>query len=161
MSARHIEALQKCMEDRLTSAVEDVVGGMRAVRLLFGLTFDVNVEVVAYSSSLFVKVTKREDLETGLRIAPPGTHWQKEVGYDGAIIYMLTFDDGFMVRISAEGDALPPTCKVVEEEIEVPAQAAYKRKKKVVVCEDRVLKEDAEGKVDVPSPSPSVLPLVR
>ena len=80
---------------------------------------------VHFSPCVYITVSahNREDLAILMTLAPK---WTKTVGLNG-IDYTATVD-GESVQINAAGDALPGTCKLVEEEYEIPAQPATEAK---------------------------------
>src|SRR5580692_3614431 len=75
--------------------------------------------------SCWIDVRNREDLQTALTICE-GV-WTKETA--GSEIHYDNQRDGISYRIKATDDALPATCKLVEEEYIEPARPAYTAKR--------------------------------
>lgn len=85
---------------------------------------------------IYITVDNRDDLATLMTLAPK---WTKTYATD-QIIYEASIE-GEMIKIFAVSAALPGTCKLVEEEYEVPAQEAkpaYKATRKVLKCNEAV-----------------------
>jgi len=78
-------------------------------------------EDVAFSPSYFIQITvrSRDDLETLMTCAPI---WTKS--FNANNICYEAHIDGQRVQILAYESAMPGTCKMVEEEYEVPAEPA-------------------------------------
>ena len=94
--------------------------------------------------SCWIYVSNREDLMTALSISRGGI-WQKETRED-AIHYTATVDN-IPYEIRATNDALPNTCKLVEEEYTVEAQPARQAKRFVVKCNQPISGEPAQTSV--------------
>lgn len=99
---------------------------------------------VSFSPSYYIQITakNRDDLTALMTLAPL---WAKSFG-EVQITYSATID-GERVEIIAAADALPGTCKLVEEEYEIPAQPAKEAvpaargKKMVLKCDHAKLVE--------------------
>lgn len=94
--------------------------------------------------NLWFGVETRADLEALLTLAPAGQVWSKEYSESG-ITYRLTLPSvegeeeiSMDIHIYAAGEALPPTCKLVEEIVEVPAQPATTKVVRRVRCSEAV-----------------------
>lgn len=90
---------------------------------------------VRFSPCVYISITvdNREDLSVLMTLAPK---WSKTPG-DNGITYSATVD-GEEVQIQARAAALPGTCKLVEEEYEVPAveaKPAHKAVRMVLKCD--------------------------
>lgn len=70
--------------------------------------------------------------------------WTKEPAYNATINYVNTTLLNIPIRIY--GAEPPPSCKIVEEDVEIPAQPARIEKRKRVVC-------PSEHQVDTQVPS--------
>lgn len=107
-----------------------------------------DVTLNSSGSSLWFTVHTREDLSLLLTLAP---QWTKETGLmdSASIDYTASLKDGdfYGIRIHAFEGALPPTCKLVEVEVEEPARPARLVKKMVVQCPKPTLVEQAEAVV--------------
>jgi len=90
-----------------------------------------------YSDGLHFFNCTHDQVIAGIRIL--GGKWNKKIG-DGQTIDYLRDEpmDGFAVAFY--NGAPPPSCKIVEEEIEVPQQVvpAHKQKVKRMVCKEGV-----------------------
>jgi len=93
----------------------------------------------AYSGTIWFDVYNREDLQKLMVITQV---WNKSVNFD-VIEYKATVN-GVEFKISAHDAALPDTCKVIEEEIIVPAVPEHTRKVTRVQCNQPALVEVAE-----------------
>lgn len=88
------------------------------------------------SGVFWIHINNREDLATVMTLAPLWTKSPGSTGIDYSAVVL-----GVGVTIKAEAAALPNTCKMVEEEYEVPAQPAVpekpatKAKRMVLKCE--------------------------
>lgn len=111
-----------------------------AVRLIEEMT-DLSKTVDFAPSGLFwVTVNTREDLARLMKLAP---QWKKKYG-TSEIEYVADVD-GVEVTIKAQNEALPATCKLVQETVEVaaemvPAQLrpAYTTTRYKIVCNEKV-----------------------
>lgn len=83
----------------------------------------------AYGGTYWFNVKDRRDVEVIMQLAPK---WGKQT-HDAGIDYDATID-GVEVKIRTFEGALPPTCKVVEEEVTIPATEARTVKRMVVKC---------------------------
>lgn len=90
------------------------------------------VEVNAYGGSFWLTVSKREDVQVLMKLAPM---WKKSpsgtgIDYDAEV-------NGVDFKIRTTDGALPPTCKLVERDVEIPAEPAKPariEKRMVVEC---------------------------
>lgn len=90
---------------------------------------------VHFSPCVYISVTvsNREDLTVLMTLAPK---WSKVPSGNG-IIYCATVE-GEEVQLAAQNAALPSTCKLVEEEYEIPAveaKPASTGKRMVLKCD--------------------------
>lgn len=91
-----------------------------AIRILSELGNQLNETAnLAPGSMFWVFVDNRTDVEALMSLAP---RWSKSP--DGEGIDYKENVDGHELTIKARTNALPPTCKLVEEEYEVPAEPA-------------------------------------
>jgi len=93
-------------------------------------------ESVNFSPCVYISITvnTREDLAVLMTLAPK---WTKTPGVNG-ITYSATVD-GEDIQIQAQQAALPGTCKLVEEEYEIPAveaKPATVGKRMVLKCDN-------------------------
>ena len=97
---------------------------------------DKELTVDAYSITL--NHPEREEMLAFIKCF--GGDWEKTVAeYDNTKInYEQKIDDRTSLKVCY--CAPPPSCKIVEEEVEVPAQEARKEMRKRIVC-----KEEQEG----------------
>ncbi|MDE2020642.1 MAG: hypothetical protein KGJ13_09930 [Patescibacteria group bacterium] len=86
----------------------------------------------AFGGSFWFTVDNREDVQKLLALAP---RWEKKAS-DAGIDYRAVVD-GVTYSVKTTSGALPPTCKLVEKEFEVPEQIipAHVEKKLVLECE--------------------------
>lgn len=91
--------------------------------------FSESVDINPFGGSVWINLSTREDLIVALKLAP---QWTKASG--GSALEYNAIVDEVEYKIRAVDEALPPTCRVVEEEYEEPARAAYKSTRKVVKC---------------------------
>jgi hypothetical protein len=106
----------------------------KMVELLAGLEFDEAVHCNPMGGSCWIYVYNRDDLKTALSLAKGGQTWRKSIE-SGSIRYISTIDS-IDFSIFAHDAALPPTCKVVEEEYFIEAQPARIGKRSVVKCNE-------------------------
>lgn len=92
-------------------------------------TFELHVDI----TGMIVFVVHKRDILTHLMTL--SQKWKKD--YSGDTIHYKAVVDGKDVFLIACSDAFPPTCKVVTEEVVVPARTEIKSR---VVCGE---KEDA------------------
>lgn len=83
-----------------------------------------------YSKNVFLTVDNREDLQKCLSI---GQLWKKS-NSSTEIHYSWTDPNGYIWTIHAKDAALPATCKVVTEEVLIPARPAYYEKREKITC---------------------------
>lgn len=79
--------------------------------------------------SIWFTVNNREDVRVLMQLA---ARWTKESSGSG--IDYIGEKDGSYYRIQTIEGALPPTCRVVEEDVVIPAQPEKVVKKMVVKC---------------------------
>lgn len=91
----------------------------RAMLMAIPTTLPNDLEINAYGGAFWITVKRREDIQTLMQLAP---RWSKSPRDDG-IDYDATVD-GVTFKLRAMDAALPPTCRVVEREVEVPAEPA-------------------------------------
>jgi len=94
------------------------------------LVFTGPVEVNISGQIPWFHVHNREDLQTLLSLGPG--LWSKCTSTRG-IAYSNQIGD-YSFTIYAEDAALPPTCRIIEEEITYPAQPARTERVTKVVC---------------------------
>lgn len=82
-----------------------------------------------YGGTFWFTVSNRKDVQTLMQLAP---RWSK-LAWEGGIDYTARVDD-VEYRIRATDGALPPTCRLVEQEVEIPATPAKIVKRMVVEC---------------------------
>jgi hypothetical protein len=89
-----------------------------------------DVDFNPYGATFWFTVSKREDVQVLMKLAPG---WTKNV-WDGGIDYNATVDD-VQFKIRTQDGALPPTCRLVEQDVEIPAKPAEPAKivKRMVV----------------------------
>lgn len=105
--------------------VDKIKGQVASIMFRLSPSCDFN----PFGGTAWFTVDKREDVTVIMELAPiwtKGTH-------DTGICYSAEID-GVPYRIIAKDDALPPTCRLVERVVEVPAQPARMEKKMVVEC---------------------------
>ncbi len=91
-----------------------------------------DVDFNAYGGSFWFTVKNRDDVQTLMTLAPI---WKKNA-YEGGIDYNATID-GVEFKIRTVDGALPPTCRLVEQDVVVPARPAEPErieKRMVVEC---------------------------
>lgn len=103
-------------------------------------------------TAIYFTTSDRETLVELFKLAPPGVLWRKR--YEPAAIeYRCTPVEGvdYEIVITANEGALPDTCKIVEEEVEVPAQPATTKKVRKLSCsfaEESVADSETEAPAD-------------
>ena len=80
------------------------------------LSDEVNFSPTVY---IIIGVNNRDDLQALMTLAPL---WRKEPLESG--LRYVAFVDGEEIKLDVTGAGLPETCKMVEEEYEIPAQPA-------------------------------------
>ena len=107
----------------------------------------------ANGNSLWIHTAAREDVERVISAGERGAIWSKERGlYTDEIDYTGEIE-AIPVRICTREGALPPTCKLVEKEVTLPALPERKEKRMVVECEKASGVEEA-----IPFLTPSPVP---
>lgn len=76
---------------------------------------------ISPGAMMWIFTSDRKDVEALMTLAPK---WTKTRDVDGTTISYSAVVAGHDVTIKASEGALPPTCKLVEEEYEVPAEPA-------------------------------------
>lgn len=104
-------------------------GGMqRVLPVLDHLSADCTLN--AFGGNYWFTTKSREDVVLLMTLAQ---RWTKVS--DGTAIRYRAVTDGTEYWITAQDGALPPTCKLVEEEVEIPAQPARTAKVLVLRCD--------------------------
>ena len=114
-----------------------------ATRLTHGMELE-KTEVNAYGESIWFSTTSRTDLEKLLSMAPRGQHWSKDAWSD-QLSYAVEIE-GVSIKVNVTEDALPPTCKVVLVEEEIPATPARIVKRRVLKCNEPIESEEPSDK---------------
>ncbi len=124
-----IEAVQQHALNRLTKCAT-------ARLLLSSIEFSDSIDFNFYGDDPWVIAKDRADVEKALSLAPAGKLWTKESSdVNGpSILYKCEVIPGVRVHLFVLGDALPPTCKLVEEEVLIPAQPERKEMRRVLKC---------------------------
>lgn len=94
------------------------------------------VDFNPYGGTFWFTVSNRDDVQELLRLAP---QWKKNI-HETGIDYDATVG-GVAYKIRTTDGALPPTCRLVEKDVEIPAQPAMPArmvKRLVVECEQPV-----------------------
>lgn len=123
----HIDSAKTYLERNMEQLK---TGASRLAKIAGGLSNEVDLN--PYGGTFWFTVKKREDLQVLLQLAPK---WSKEAWTDG--IDYNAEEGGVSYKIRTTDGALPPTCRLVEKEIEVPEQPAvpaHKEKRMVVEC---------------------------
>ncbi len=104
--------------------------------LLSAIEFSDSIDFNLYGDDPWVIAKERADVEKVLALAPAGKLWTKEGSdvHGPAILYKCEVLPGVTVQLFVLGGALPPTCKLVEEEVTIPAQPERKEIRRVVKC---------------------------
>lgn len=114
--------------------VTDTVG--KFLPLVEGKQFSDSAGLCAYGNHLTVTVRTREDLAVALSLM--SGPWKKSPYYNGLCytneVGRYYDADYTVVQVYSEDAALPPTCKVIEEEVEEAATPARMVKRRRVVC---------------------------
>lgn len=133
--AEHIIELNNNLDARATNLVAETKTTVKGIMLLQRITEPLSdtYELNGYGGVFWVTVKNRDDLRVFMSLAP---QWSKENDTTG--INYKAIIDGVQFRIRAEDDALPGTCKLVEEEVVIPAQPERIEKRKVVRCNQPV-----------------------
>jgi len=105
-------------------------GGARLARIAAQLSDSVDFN--PYGGTFWFTVSNREDVQVLMQLAPIWSKktWEGGIDYDAEV-------DGVSYKIRAADGALPPTCKLVEKEVEIPAQPATParmEKRMVIEC---------------------------
>jgi hypothetical protein len=110
------------------SAAEAMKKNLSEVAHLLPLLSD-TASINAFGGTVWFTVTTREDVQTLMQLSE---RWNKGADENG-INYESAGDYGHF-RIQTRDAALPPTCKLVEREVVMPAQPEKTVKKMVVEC---------------------------
>lgn len=107
-----------------------------AEQLLGPIELSEGAEYNFFGSTLWVTTSNRDDVTKLLALAPAGKHWAKDRStYDPTIPLKYICDvNGVIVEIHVRGDAIPPTCKLQEVDVVIPAQPERIEKRRVLVC---------------------------
>jgi len=119
--------LESCAVSQVKTAQRTTLG-LHLLSQLEG-TIDDRVYINGYGGSFHIDLYTREDLQLFMTLAPL---WTKTTSGD-LISYEATIY-GVEFHLRAHEAALPDTCKLVEEEVDIPAQPARKEKRMVVKC---------------------------
>ncbi len=125
----NIETQQKVALANLTKCVV-------AQLLLSSIEFSDSIDFNLYGETIWIIAKDRSDVEKILALAPAGKFWAKcaDDTHGASIRYHCEVSPGVKVNLFAVGDALPPTCKLVEEEVTIPAQPERKEMRRVLKC---------------------------
>ena len=85
----------------------------------------------ATGGSMWLTLDNRDDMKVALTLAPV---WSKSKGIDEQEIDYDATVDNVPIKIRAVSGALPASCKLVEEEYEIPASEARIGKRMVLKC---------------------------
>jgi hypothetical protein len=83
----------------------------------------------SYGGTMWFTTHQRSDIQVLLQLAP---RWEKKT--EGDEIRYIANVDGVPYWVTARDSALPDTCKLVEREVEIPAQPARISKVMMVEC---------------------------
>lgn len=99
--------------------------------------FEIEKSHLSFSGNMIdINGPSRKDVEKTLMFLRAGK-WEKEKHYDGEKIDYTSINEivpGFRLRMW--GADPPGTCRVIEEEVEIPAQPARIEKRKRIVCKE-------------------------
>lgn len=124
----------------LRATIENHHRNIAAAEAIFaGIDLSDSVDFNFYGNDLWVIAKDRADVEKVLALAPAGKHWRKDAlpegTYgEGAIRYRCTLENGVDIQLHVMGDALPPTCRIVEELVTIPAQPERQEVRRVLKC---------------------------
>lgn len=98
-----------------------------------------DVTLNPFGGTFWFTVKNRADVQILMQLAP---RWEKNT-WDGGIDYNAEVD-GVDYKIRTSDGALPPTCRLVEKEIEIPAlpaQPARMEKRMIIECANNQAEE--------------------
>lgn len=128
------------LEANRKMCLENIAEYQFALRILETLGDRLSDECrISPGGSLWIYPKNRNDMAALMTLAP---RWSKSHESDRITYYADV--DGITIWLKAEGDALPGTCRLVEEEYEVPAEPekiipakpASKAKRMVLRCDN-------------------------
>ncbi len=132
--------MNKILQDNIESAQKHALAKLAKAALaqciLAPIDFSESIDFNFYGDDLWVVAKDRGDVEKVLALAPAGKFWAKDADttHGASIRYRCEILPGVTVQLFALGDALPPTCKLVEEEVTIPAQPERKEMRRVLKC---------------------------
>lgn len=136
---RLVEHALNTVKWALRDAADRQLNGQLAITYAGHLDL-ISVDPNFYGDAIWFTTSHRADVEALMTIAPAGTFWRKSV--EGSYIhYTINIPDypskTFVIRTTGAG--LPPTCELVEVEVDIPAQPAKpatKRTQTIVRCNE-------------------------
>lgn len=132
--------MNKILTENLDSVERHVISKLAtcalARRLLSHIEFSDSIDFNLYGDDPWIIAKDRADVEKALALAPVGKFWSKQSSdtIGPCILYKCEVLPGVIVNLFVQGDALPPTCKLVEEEVTIPAQPERKEMRRMLKC---------------------------
>lgn len=128
-----IKAELEAVQDALKSTMAGLIINARRLALMEVLLNTIDTESLsddvtfnAFGGSMWISLKSRADLEILFRLAE---RWDKKDDADCIRYSATVMDVEFVIR--AYDNALPPTCRVVEEQIAIPARMETRKR---IVC---------------------------
>lgn len=125
-----VEIIQNQNEQSRTNVHHDSFQRGFIAALLVDIELDDTTEVNSWGGATYFYVTNRDDLMKLMTLAP---RWEKTTA-TSRILYRAIIPYGGPVHIYVSEGALPDTCKLVEEEVVIPATPERVEKRMVVKC---------------------------
>ncbi len=124
------------IKDAIKEKEDEIAGAYKILAILQNPKLEPLSTSVSYNavggSALWVFVNNREDLQVFLALVQ--SPWKKRVS-DKQIIYSNTTENEIRIVVYASNNALPPTCRVIKEEVQVPAREAYTETVEKIICD--------------------------
>lgn len=127
--AEHTAPADSILAEQRASILRDLELLDRCVKIVHGLPMEIIRKAQITCSDLVFYHCEREDVKTILSTLSAG-RWEKQVNttFHDKINYTATID-GITIQLFAASP--PESCRIIEEEVEVPATKAIKR---TLVC---------------------------
>lgn len=129
----NIEAVQRHTIERVSRLFANCA---IAQTLLASVEFSETIDFNFYGDQPWIVAKDRSDVEKVLTLAPAGKFWAKEASdtHGPSILYKCEVIPGTTIHLFVQGEALPPTCVLVEEDVTIPAQPERVERRRVLKC---------------------------
>lgn len=109
---------------------------LKIEELLSELPTSIRTKIASYKEGIDIDNLEHDEVLIVMRVLAIGRWERKESGVEGKLDYVGT-KDGIRIRLYAAGP--PDSCRVVEEEYDIPASKGVRRR---VICRETVAPEE-------------------